>query len=81
MIYIYIPYLVVLFILSSLTLSIDKLAAQRKASYVKPYVTRSGKIVSAHYRKSVSTSPSAFKNRAKSKYYYHTKGKYTRRKR
>ena len=78
---IYIPYLVVLFILSSLTLSSDKLAAQRKASYVKPYVTRSGKIVSAHYRKSVSTSPSAFKNRAKSKYYYHTKGKYTRRKR
>jgi len=77
----YTSYLVVLFILCSLILSIDNLAAQRKASYVKPYVTRSGKIVSAHYRKSVSTSPSAFKNRAKSKYYYHTKGKYTRRKR
>jgi len=54
--------------------------AQRKSSYVKPYVTRSGKIVSGHYRKSYSTSPSVFKNRAKSRYYYHTKGKYTRRK-
>lgn len=56
------------------------LMAQRKSSYVKPYVTRSGKIVSGHYRKSYSTSPSVFKNRAKSRYYYHTKGKYTRRK-
>jgi hypothetical protein len=54
-------------------------SAQRKSSYVKPYVTRSGKIVSGHYRKSYSTSPSVFKNRAKSRYYYHTKGKYTRR--
>ena len=52
---------------------------QIKSSYVKPYVTRSGKIVSGHYRKSYSTSPSVFKNRAKSRYYYHTKGKYTRR--
>ena len=77
---IHISFLVVLLILCSLTLSINNLAAQRKASYVKPYVTRTGKIVSAHYRKSVSTSPSAFKSRAKSKYYYHTKGKYIRRK-
>jgi hypothetical protein len=56
-----------------------EVSAQRKSSYVKPYVTRSGKIVSGHYRKSYSTSPSVFKNRAKSRYYYHTKGKYTRR--
>ena len=77
---IHISFLLVFLILSSLTLSINNLAAQRKASYVKPYVTRTGKIVSAHYRKSVSTSPSAFKSRAKSKYYYHTKGKYIRRK-
>ena len=77
---IHISFLLVFLILSSLTLSINNLAAQRKASYVKPYVTRTGKIVSAHYRKSVSTSPSAFKSRANSKYYYHTKGKYIRRK-
>jgi hypothetical protein len=56
-----------------------EVSAQRKSSYVKPYVSRSGKIVSGHYRKSYSTSPSVFKNRAKSRYYYHTKGKYTRR--
>jgi hypothetical protein len=72
--------IVLILILSSLTLNINKLSAQRKASYVKPYVTRTGKIVSGHYRKSYSTSPSVFKNRAKSRYYYHTKGKYTRRK-
>ncbi len=71
--------LVLIVILSSLTLSINKLSAQRKASYVKPYVTRTGKIVSGHYRKSYSTSPNVYKNRAKSKYYYHTKGKYIRR--
>ncbi len=57
------------------------LMAQRKSSYVKPYVTRSGKIVRGHYRKSYSTSPSVFKNRAKSRYYYHTKGKYIRKRR
>ena len=56
-----------------------EVSAQRKSSYVKPYVTRSGKIVSGHYRKSYSTSPSVFKNRAKSRNYYQTKGKYTRR--
>ena len=71
--------LILILTLSSLLLSINKLSAQRKASYVKPYVTRTGKIVSGHYRKSYSTSPSVFKNRAKSRYYYHTKGKYIRR--
>ncbi len=58
-----------------------QVSAQRKSSYVKPYVTRTGKIVNGHYRKSYSNSPNVFKNRAKSRYYYHTKGKYTRRKR
>ncbi len=77
---IHISFLLLLFIFCSLILSINNLAAQRKASYVKPYVTRTGKIVSGHYRKSVSTSPNAFKSRTKSKYYYHTKGKYIRKK-
>ncbi len=54
--------------------------AQRKSSYVKTYMTRNGKVVKGHFRKSYSTSPNAFKNRARSRYYYHTKGKYTRRK-
>ena len=73
-------FLGIILLLTTLILNISDLSAQRKASYVKPYVTRSGKIVSAHFRKSVSTSPSVFKNRTKSKYYYHTKGKYIRRK-
>ncbi len=75
----YKSFLLVLLIFCSLILSINNLVAQRKSGYVKPYLTRTGKIVSGHYRKSYSTSPSAYKNRARSRYYYHTKGKYTRR--
>lgn len=75
----HISFLIVLLISCSLILNSNNLVAQRKSSYVKPYVTRTGKIVSGHYRKSYSTSPSAYKNRAKSRYYYHTRGKYTRR--
>jgi hypothetical protein len=70
---------IILLVLTFLLQTQDGLMAQRKPSYVKPYVTRTGKIVSGHYRKSYSTSPNVFKNRAKSRYYYHTKGKYTRR--
>jgi hypothetical protein len=72
-------YLLVFILIFSL-LNQNNLYSQRKSSYVKPYVTRSGKIVRGHARKSISTSPNAFKSRAKSKYYYHTKGKYIRRK-
>jgi len=39
-------------------------------SYVKPYHTRSGKFVKGHVRKSVSTSPNAYKKRIYSKGYY-----------
>ena len=74
-----ISFLLVILIFCTLILCNNNLIAQRKPSYVKPYVTRTGKIVSGHYRKSYSTSPNVFKNRAKSRYYYHTKGKYTRR--
>lgn len=74
-------FLVLMMLLLTAFLNSNDLAAQRKASYVKPYVTRSGKIVRPHYRKAVSISPNAYKNRARSKYYYHSRGKYTRRKR
>ncbi len=40
--------------------------------YVDPYITRNGKFVKGHGRKPVSTDPNAFKNRAKSRYYYET---------
>lgn len=40
--------------------------------YVEPYVTRTGKFVKGHVRKPVSTDPNAYKNRARSRYYYET---------
>ena len=39
-------------------------------SYVKPYHTRSGRLVKAHTRKSVSVSPNAVKRQNYSKGYY-----------
>lgn len=49
-------------------------------TYVKTYVTKSGKVVKGHMRKKVSTDPKEGKNRTRSKIYYHTKGKYRRKK-
>lgn len=62
-----------------IVLSITELSAQRKSSFVKPYITRKGKFVNGHYRKSYNTKPSAYKSRIRSKVYYHTKGKYLRK--
>jgi hypothetical protein len=55
------------------------LSAQRKSSFVRPYITRKGKFVSGHYRRSYNTRPSAYKSRIRSRAYYHTKGKYLRK--
>lgn len=60
-------------------LSSSKLSAQRKSSFVKPYITRKGKFVSGHYRKSYNLRPNAYKSKIRSKVYYHTKGKYLRK--
>ena len=60
-------------------LSTTELVAQRKSSFVKPYITRKGKFVSGHYRKSYNLKPNAYKSRIRSKVYYHTKGKYLRK--
>lgn len=49
-------------------------------SWVNAYVTRSGKIVPGHYRKSQSTDPNAIRNRSRSHYYYESRGKYLRKK-
>lgn len=61
-----------------LLLSTD-LSAQMKSSFVRPYITRKGKFVSGHYRRSNNTSPGAYKSRIRSRVYYHTKGKYLRK--
>jgi hypothetical protein len=39
--------------------------------YVKPYHTRTGKVVKGHTRKSVSTNPNAVKRQNYNKGYYH----------
>ena len=46
--------------------------------YVHPTVTRTGKVRKAYVRRKVSYSPKAYKSRARSRYYYHTRGKYRR---
>jgi hypothetical protein len=48
--------------------------------YVSPSIDLRGRFRKGHFRKSVSTHKNAFKNRARSRYYYHTRGKYRRRK-
>lgn len=51
------------------------------SSYVKPHVTRTGKFVKGHVRKSVNTSPNAVKRQNYSKgYYQRHKSRYTKSK-
>lgn len=48
-------------------------------SYVKPSVNYKGQFRKGHVRKKVSTDKNAIKNQARSRYYYHTRGKYRRK--
>lgn len=48
----------------------DKDVRKTSSTYVKPYVTRSGKLVRGSVRKSWSSSPNRIKNQNKSKSYY-----------
>ena len=52
----------------------------RGATYVKPSVDRRGRFRKGHVRMPVSAKKDAMKSRNKSRYYYHTRGKYRRRK-
>jgi hypothetical protein len=47
---------------------------------VKPSVDYKGKYRRGHVRRSVSTKKDAYKSRARSRYYYQTRGKYRRKK-
>ena len=50
-------------------------------SYVKPYHTRTGRLVKGHARKNISTSPNAVKRQNYSKgYYQRHKSRYTKSK-
>ncbi len=48
--------------------------------YMKPSITRTGKFRKGHVRKNVSTDKNAIKNQNRSRYYYHTRGKYLQKK-
>ena len=48
----------------------EKKERKSKSTYVKPYVTQSGKLVSGGVRKSWSSSPNRNKNQNRSKSYY-----------
>jgi hypothetical protein len=60
-----------LFILSLIGCDIqEKKERKSKSTYVKPYVTQSGKLVRGSVRKSWSSSPNRIKNQNRSKSYY-----------
>ena len=50
-----------------ITISGGKIESGSSNTYVKPHVTRTGKIVKGHVRKSVSTNPNAVKKQNYSK--------------
>ena len=59
------------FILSLIGCDIqEKKDRKSKSTYVKPYVTQSGKLVRGSVRKSWSSSPNRIKNQNRSKSYY-----------
>ncbi len=59
------------FILSLIGCDIqEKKERKSKSTYVKPYVTQSGKLVRGSVRKSWSSSPNRIKNQNRSKSYY-----------
>ena len=64
-----------------ITISGGKIESGSSNTYVKPHVTRTGKIVKGHVRKSVSTNPNAIKKQNYSKRYYQRhKSRYTKSK-
>jgi hypothetical protein len=64
-----------------ITISGGKIESGSSNTYVKPHVTRTGRIVKGHVRKSVSTNPNAVKKQNYSKgYYQRHKSRYTKSK-
>jgi len=52
----------------------------KKPVYVKPSIDYKGRYRKGHLRMPVSTDKNAMKNQNRSKYYYHTRGKYRHKK-
>jgi len=76
-------YLIIIPILLFVTLSFsgcdDNNTKAKKSVYVRPSVDYKGKFRKGYVRKPVSTSKNAIKNQNRSRYYYHTRGKYRRK--
>jgi hypothetical protein len=73
---------IVLFALITTTVGCNQTTEDKKAKepvYVKPSVDKNGKYRKGHARMPVSTKKDAIKSRARSKYYYHTRGKYRKK--
>ena len=66
----YFFFLVIMAVLGCIVFFSKGNATSSNSSYVKPYHTKTGKLVKGHVRKSVSTDPNAFKKRNYSKGYY-----------
>jgi hypothetical protein len=74
---IFIPIIFCLFILSSSCDSSNGYDENSSdAVYVKPSVDYRGRYRKGHVRFKVSTKKDALKSQARSRYYYHTRGKY-----
>ncbi len=72
----------VLFALTATIVGCNKTTEDKNAKepvYVKPSVDKNGKYRKGHVRMPVSTKKDAIKSRARSKYYYHTRGKYRKK--
>ena len=54
--------------------------ARKKPVYVKPSIDYKGRFHQGHVRMPVSPHKNAIKNQQRSRYYYHTRGKYRRKK-
>ena len=73
---------IVLFALVASIMGCNQTTEDNKAKepvYVKPSVDKNGKYRKGHVRMPVSTKKDAIKSRARSKYYYHTRGKYRKK--
>ena len=69
---------IILFILTLFFSGCDLMPIKERKSgsvYVKPTVTRTGKLRKGYLRKPVSTDKNAVRKQAKSKYYYNTRVK------
>lgn len=72
--------LLIAFIFMLLSACVNDADTSKGPVYVKPSVDYKGKFRKGYVRMPVSTNKNAVKNQIRSKYYYHSRGKYRRKK-